>query len=417
MSTGVPVAEHRRKLGVEVWVIGFACAISYMGIGLVDPILPTISRALNATPGQTELLFSTYLFVTAIVMFFSSWISSRIGQRRTLILGLSLVVLFALSCALSGNVQWVIGFRGGWGVGNALFVSTALAAIIGSAASSVQAIVIYEAAVGAGMAFGPLVGGLLGDISWRGPFLGTAVLMMVALAGIAAVFHERRPRNIRRSFSAPFKALIQPEFRIFLLATLFYNYAYFTILAYAPFPLYYAATANGLYFSPLDLGLVFFGWGGLLALGSVFIAPRLMRRFGVHPTIIAVLAVLTALLAVLVALAGNLPVQVVGTILSGGLVGATNTAMTAAAMDATALPHDIASSAYSGVRFIGGAIGPTLAGPISTAWGASAPYGVATLVVVVTIALLAVERLRIASKSVWRSRQLDKEADDLSQVA
>ena len=34
------------------------------------------------------------------------------------------------------------------------------------------------------------------------------------------------------------------------------------------------------------LGLVFFGWGLLLAVTSVFVAPRLKRRFGVVPTLV-----------------------------------------------------------------------------------------------------------------------------------
>lgn len=387
-------AAGKPARGLGVWVIAFACTISYMGIGLVDPILPTISRALDATPAQAELLFSTYLFVTAIVMFFSAWVSSRIGQRRTLMLGLALVVAFALACALSASVGSVIAFRGGWGVGNALFVSTALAAIIGSTADSRRAIVLYEAAMGLGMAIGPLVGGALGELSWRGPFFGTAALMGGPLAGITLVLSRDEPAVSPRPLSAPFRALAHPRLRVFLVATLFYNFAYFTMLAYAPFPLDHASIVAGRAFTPLDLGLVFFGWGGLLALGSVLVAPRLTRRFGVRPTIVAIIGSTTVLLIVLAATTDHLGVQLVGTILGGGLVGIANTAMTEAAMGATDLPRDVTSSTYSGVRFIGGALGPTLAGPLSAAAGLGAPYAVGAAALVVTIALVALEHTR-----------------------
>ena len=60
------------------------------------------------------------------------------------------------------------------------------------------------------------------------------------------------------------------------LVALFYNFGFFTLLAYTPFPLEMGAHA---------LGLVFFGWGLLLAISSVFAAPRLKRRFGVVPTL------------------------------------------------------------------------------------------------------------------------------------
>ena len=49
--------EHSRAPPVDLsaahrlfWAIAFACAISFMGIGLVDPILTKISADLNATP-------------------------------------------------------------------------------------------------------------------------------------------------------------------------------------------------------------------------------------------------------------------------------------------------------------------------------------------------------------------------------
>ena len=76
----------------------------------------------------------------------------------------------------------IIGFRAGWGLGNALFISTALATIVGAASGGVDnAIILYEAALGLGIATGPLLGGALGSISWRGPFFGTAVLMAIGL--------------------------------------------------------------------------------------------------------------------------------------------------------------------------------------------------------------------------------------------
>lgn len=158
---------------VAVWAIAFACMVSFMGIGLVDPILPAISEELNATPSQTMLLFTSYLFITAVAMLFTSWVSSRVGVKRTLLVGLALIVAFAALAGLAGSVGEIIGFRAGWGLGNALFIATALAAIVGAAAGgSKQAVMLYEAALGIGLAVGPLVGGVLGEVSWRGPFLG-----------------------------------------------------------------------------------------------------------------------------------------------------------------------------------------------------------------------------------------------------
>ena len=105
----------------QVWAVAFAAVVAFMGIGLVDPILPKIAGSLGATPFETELLFTSYLLVTAIAMLFTSFISSRIGAKKTLLIGLAIIVVFAAACALSGSVDMIIAFRGGWGLGNALF--------------------------------------------------------------------------------------------------------------------------------------------------------------------------------------------------------------------------------------------------------------------------------------------------------
>ncbi|WP_158102395.1 MFS transporter, partial [Streptomyces cacaoi] len=58
------------------------------------------------------------------------------------------------------------------------------------------AIILYETALGLGIAVGPLLGGELGAISWRGPFFGVAVLMAIALTATLA-FVPRSPKPPR----------------------------------------------------------------------------------------------------------------------------------------------------------------------------------------------------------------------------
>src|SRR5690348_15847207 len=78
-----------------VWAVAFACVIAFMGLGLVDPIVPVISRQLHAMPAQVELLFTSYLLVTGMAMLISGAVSSRLGSQRTLLGGLGLIVLFS----------------------------------------------------------------------------------------------------------------------------------------------------------------------------------------------------------------------------------------------------------------------------------------------------------------------------------
>ena len=85
-----------------MFAVAFACVVSFMGIGLVDPILPAISTQLHASPSEVTLLFTSYLVVTAVAMLITGWVSSRIGGKRTLIAGLILIVVFS---ALAGRLR------------------------------------------------------------------------------------------------------------------------------------------------------------------------------------------------------------------------------------------------------------------------------------------------------------------------
>ena len=258
-----------------VFAVAFACVVSFMGIGLVDPILPAISNELHASPSEVTLLFTSYLVVTAVAMLITNWVSSRIGAKKTLIAGLVLIVLFSAAAGASPSINAIIGFRAGWGVGNALFIATSLAVIVASASGGFAgAIVLYETALGVGIAIGPLLGGTLGEISWRGPFFGVSVLMAIALLATVVLVEPTPKPAHKTSLSAPLRALRHRSLLTMSLTALCYNWAFFTVLGYAPFPMK---------LSPIKLGLVFFGWGVLVAVFAVFGAPRLQAALGHRP--------------------------------------------------------------------------------------------------------------------------------------
>lgn len=156
MNSSTGGTESLLRQPKAVWATAGASVVAFMGIGLVDPILPSIAKGLDATAGQVSLLFTSYFLITAVAMLVTGFVSSRIGGRKTLLLGLAFVVVFAGLAGTSGSVAELVGFRAGWGLGNALFVSTALAVIVGAAAGgSAAAILLYESALGLGMACGP----------------------------------------------------------------------------------------------------------------------------------------------------------------------------------------------------------------------------------------------------------------------
>ena len=366
----------------SVWAVAFAAVVSFMGLGLVDPILPAIAKGVHASPSDVELLFTSYFAMTGLSMLLSSVVSSRIGAKRTLLSGLVLIIIFSALAGTSSTVGEIVGLRAGWGVGNALFIATALSVIVGSASGGVAgAVMLYEAALGLGISMGPLVGGELGGVSWRGPFFGVAVLMMIGFVAIRVLLPRTPPppREQRIGVWEPLQALRHRATRGSGLTAVFYNFGFFTLLAYTPFPLHLGVH---------QLGYTFTGWGLMLALFAVFVAPRVGRRFGDVRGLGAALAAIAAILVVMGILHASQTALIVCVVVSGTFLGITNTLMTQVVMESAPVARPIASSAYSFVRFCGGAIAPFVAGKLSEHVSAQAPFFLGAVMTAIAVGVL-----------------------------
>jgi MFS transporter, ACDE family, multidrug resistance protein len=393
-----------------VWAVAFACVISFMGIGLVDPILPALSSQLQATSSQVELLFTSYLVVTAFAMLVTGWVSSRIGAKRTLIAGLTLIVIFAALAGSSSTINQIVGFRAGWGLGNALFIATSLAVIVGSASGGFAgAIVLYETALGVGIAMGPLLGGELGSVSWRGPFFGVSALMALALVA-TVVLVPKTPRPARKeSITEPLKALKHRSLATTSGVGLLYNWGFFTLLGYAPF-LMQPITAR-------QLGLVFCAWGILVAVFAVWGAPWLKSRFGTARTLYGNFVLMALDLAVIGIWTDSKTTVIAAVIVSGAFIGVSNTLVTTAVMSIAPVERPVASATYGFVRFIGGGLAPFVASKLVERYDAHVPFllGAASVVVAALVlstvhrALTVADRGEIAQPELTELDRIERE--------
>jgi len=361
--------------------VAFACVIAFMGIGLVDPILKSIGDQLGASPSQVSLLFTSYMVVMGVAMLITGFVSSRIGAKRTLLIGLLVIIVGAGLAGTQDSVGGIVTFRAVWGLGNALFIATALATIVKAARGSVgQAIILYEAALGLGIAAGPLLGGVLGGISWRGPFFGVSALMAVAFVATAFVLPATPRAERATSITEPFKALRHKGLLVVALTSLLYNFGFFTLLAFTPFPLD---------MGPHQVGLIFFGWGLLLAFTPVVVAPRLQQRFGTIASVVGALTGFAATLVVMAVWTGDKAVLATCVVVAGAFLGVNNTLITETVMKAAPVERGVASAAYSFVRFAGGAIAPWLAGKLGESYGVHVPFWVGAVAVALGVTLLA----------------------------
>jgi len=369
-----PVPDPKRPRGRTAlpragWAVAFATVGVFMGIGVVSPILPSVSSELGGSPAQVSLLFTSYMAVMGLAMVVTGWISSRIGARTTLLIGLSLIALAAVGSSASWALGQIIGFRAGWGLGNALFVATALAAIVATMPGHhSRAITCYEAAVGAGIATGPLLGGILGQISWRAAFLGSASLMALSFVVLAVVLPRTPGASEPTAITAPFRALAHRGLFSVAAVSLLYHLGLFALFSYGPFVLG---------FSPVRTGFIFSGWGVCLVFASVVATPRLRVSVGAVPTVAAALVLFATTLAIVAVFTDNRAVVTTCIIVSGLFVGLLNALVTEIGMQVSTVDGATAAASYSFVRFGGGACAPWLAGWLGEVTNPHVPFAVA----------------------------------------
>ena len=241
------------------------------------------------------------------------------------------------------------------------------------------AIILYETALGVGIALGPLVGGELGAISWRGPFFGVTALMAIALSPRWSWSRRRpNPRTAHRSWTRCGRCAHRGLLTMGLTA-LCYNWAFFTVLGYAPFPMN---------LDTHQLGYVFTGWGVLVAIFAIFVAPRLRARLGVAPGAVPEPD------PVRDRRAGHraLHDQPDGADRRGDrvrwFISINNTVTTQAVMTVAPVERPVASAAYGFIRFISAGLAPYIAGGLAAAYNVHLPFYISAGVVVVGIIIL-----------------------------
>jgi len=132
-----------------------------------------------------------------------------------------------------------------------------------------------------------------------------------------------------------------------------------------------------------------------------------MRR----TTVILVVLPLLALDLLAAALLSGEPAGLVVCIVVGGLLlGVMNTVLTESVMEATDLPRSVASSAYSAVRFLGGAAAPPIAALLWHAFDASVPYIFAAASVLLAAATILIGRRMLARVDAREADEADEAA-------
>jgi EmrB/QacA subfamily drug resistance transporter len=164
--------------------------------------LPTIQHDLAASQSELVWAIDSYILSFAALLFTWGVLGDRYGRRRVLVIGLVLFAASSAVCAFSVNAQMLIIFRTVMGVGGAavLPITLAIITVVFPPHERGRAIGMWAGAVGAAVALGPVLGGLLLEHpewsdwltgnEWGSVFLINVPIIIIGLIGIARLVPE-----------------------------------------------------------------------------------------------------------------------------------------------------------------------------------------------------------------------------------
>ena len=190
--------QRRRWTILGVLVVGLLAIV--IDNTVLNVALKTIASpvgGLGASQSQLEWAINSYTLVFAGLLFTFGVVGDRIGRKRVLIIGLALFGIGSLLSAYSHSPDQLIAARAAMGLGGAAVMPQTLSIIanVFEPHERAKAIGIWTAAVGIGVAIGPVLGGLLLTRFWWGSvfLINVPVTIVGAVAALILVPESRNP--------------------------------------------------------------------------------------------------------------------------------------------------------------------------------------------------------------------------------
>ena len=168
----------------------------------VSILLPAISEDTGMGVDSLQWAVTGYSLVGAAVIVTSGSLGDVFGRRRVFQLGLVLFVVSCILIALSSSGEAVIAGRLIQGASGATILACGLSllTVANSGESQVRAVSLWGAAAAVGAAVGPLVGGVLVDVTgWQGLFWVDACIAAGCMVLTATTVEESRDPDRPRS--------------------------------------------------------------------------------------------------------------------------------------------------------------------------------------------------------------------------
>ena len=190
---------HPRKWWILV-AVSIGMFMGLLDVTIVNIAMPAIITDLHTTVAQASWVISAYSLVLAVCFLSMGRIADRYGQKRVFMFGLVTFTLFSLLCGFAPDINWLIAFRAGQGIGGAALLTISLAIVLGVFPRRQQgmAVGLWGALGTAAAAVGPVLGGVLvtyGHWSWIF-FVNIPVgIFAVVVCSIVIPGHIRKARS------------------------------------------------------------------------------------------------------------------------------------------------------------------------------------------------------------------------------
>ncbi len=167
-----------RRITFPLYVGGF---LGPFGGAMLIAIIPNVADGLDASLTQVAAAITAYMVPFAVLQLFSGTVAERLGPRRVVRAGYIGFGAAALGCALAPEIWSFLAARAVMGASNAFLSPILLAALSEVAAPAVlgRTVGTFAAAQTAGLTFAPVLGGVLGEVSWRLAFVLVAVVSAI----------------------------------------------------------------------------------------------------------------------------------------------------------------------------------------------------------------------------------------------
>lgn len=199
------LASDRRSsmtVGQKFGLAGICLSAILLPFSVTGPgvALGPLAEDLAVGASAAQWILNSYNMVFAALMFSAGVAASRVGRRRSLIVGQVLFAGGSLLCASADSLAVIIAGRSTQGMAAAL-VLTAASQYIGITLSGRDqqfAFALLGSSFGAGLAMGPMLSGLVTDLAgWRAVFILCCVVATTAAAVSWRLPHDARTPSAR----------------------------------------------------------------------------------------------------------------------------------------------------------------------------------------------------------------------------